>query len=208
MNKLPHPSMFETDQPVQSSLLSIHNENSAKISQVGNLPEISQKQSLSINDSEIYTNNTKQLLKNTYDNTLLTAMFFSRSNITSIQNIIKYLVHKETNNVIDSQSYSELLIIMRAIFLEYSAHPPYITNDLSQEEKVKLYKKYTSEVDRLNQIVANSIVPRIISQLKQYISYLKDASTQPSQMERPRNENIAGQKQYRSITQVLMGGDL
>jgi len=64
------------------------------------------------------------------------------------------------------------------------------------------------EVSRLNAIVINQVVPNIVSQLQQYIDYLKDASEQPYYMDKPKNVSIKGQKQYRSITQVLSGGDL
>lgn len=214
MNTLPHPSIFESKLLAQTdtrTLQNIQKQRSQKLitdmSEIGNLPN-SNKHPLTLNDKQISQNNTKQVFKNIYDNTLLTEMYFSKQNIQNIQNIIKYLVHKETNYVVDDQSYTELLIVMRSIFLEYSAHPPYIHNDMSQSAKNELYKKYTIEVDRLNQIVVNSIVPKIISQLQQYIDYLKDASTQPTQIERPQNESIAGQRQYRSITQVLIGGNL
>jgi len=214
MSALPHPSLFESKNLAPQEIRTLENIQKQRaqrlvtnISEVNHLSQ-SAKHPLTVDDKHVSNNNTKQVFKNIYDNTLLTELFFSKQNIQNIQNIIRFLVHKETNYVVDNQSYTELLIIMRAIFLEYSSHPPYVTDDMSDNEKQKLFKKYTNEVDRLNQIVINGIVPRIISQMQQYIDYLKDASTQPIQMERPKNESIAGQRSYRSITQVLIGGDL
>ena len=163
---------------------------------------------LTIDDDGLSDSNTKYLFKNLYGETLLTSLFFSKLNILNIQNVIKFNVHKETNYIIDKQSMNELMIIMRAVFLEYSRHPKLITPDMPKNEKDVLLMKYKMEVSRLNAIVINQVVPNIVSQLQQYIDYLKDASEQPYYMDKPKNVSIKGQKQYRSITQVLTGSDL
>jgi hypothetical protein len=159
-------------------------------------------------DNKISGSNTRYLFKNLYGETLLTFLFFSEKNIDNIQNLIKFVVHRETKYVIDNQSMNELLIIMRAVFLEYSRHPKLITEDMSKKERNELLKQYSQEVERLNTIVINQIVPKIISQLQQYIDYLKDASEQPYYMDKPQNDSIKGQREYRSTTQVLIGSDL
>ena len=98
---------------------------------------------------------------------------------------------------------------MRSIYLEYSAHPPLIKDDMDPILKEKLTKMYTAEVSRLNQIVIDYVYPNVISGLQQYIVYLKDASTVPYRDQQPvSSDNVKGQKQYRSITQVLLGTDL
>jgi len=159
-------------------------------------------------DNNISGSNTRHLFKNLYGETLLTFLFFSEKNIENIQNVIKFIIHKETKYIIDKQSTNELLIIMRAVFLEYSRHPKLITEKMSKEERDVLLKQYSTEVERLNTIIINQIVPKIISQLQQYVDYLKDASEQPYYMDKPKNDSIKGQKQYRSTTQVLIGGTL
>lgn len=163
---------------------------------------------LTTDDDGLSESNTRYLFKNLYGETLLTSLFFSKLNILNIQNVIKFNVHKETNYIIDKQSMNELMIIMRAVFLEYSRHPKLITPDMRQNEKEILLMKYKMEVSRLNTIVINQVVPNIVSQLQQYIDYLRDASEQPYYMDKPKNVSIKGQKQYRSITQVLTGSDL
>lgn len=160
------------------------------------------------NQESLSGSNTRFLFRNLYGETLLTFLFFSKQNIQNIQNIVKSVVHRETNYVIDDQSVNELLIIMRAIFLEYSLHPKLITENMSKEERSELFKKYTVEVQRLNLIVVNQIVPKIVSQLQQYLDYLRDASEQPVYMDKPVLDSVKGQKQYRSTTQVLIGGEL
>jgi hypothetical protein len=160
------------------------------------------------NDDSLSGSNTRHLFKNLYGETLLTFLFFSKTNIDNIQDILKFVVHRETKYIIDNQSVNELLIVMRALFLEYSLHPKLITEEMSDKERSELLKKYTIEVERLNMIVINQVVPKIISQIQQYVDYLRDASEQPYYMDKPQNDSVKGQKQYRSTTQVLIGGEL
>jgi hypothetical protein len=160
------------------------------------------------NDDSLSGSNTRHLFKNLYGETLLTFLFFSKTNIDNIQDILKFVVHRETKYIIDNQSVNELLIVMRALFLEYSLHPKLITDTMSDKERSELLKKYTKEVERLNMIVINQVVPKIISQIQQYVDYLRDASEQPYYMDKPQNDSVKGQKQYRSTTQVLIGGEL
>lgn len=160
------------------------------------------------NEDSLSGSNTRHLFKNLYGETLLTFLFFSKKNIDNIQDILKYVVHRETGYIIDNQSVNELLIVMRALFLEYSLHPKLITEEMSPKERNELLQKYTAEVARLNMIIVNQVVPKIISQIQQYVDYLRDASEQPYYMDKPKNDSVKGQKQYRSTTQVLAGGDL
>lgn len=207
-----HPSVFEAikDTPQEGrTLLNIRKERSQRLTK----PEIEKMISpghhkLTENDKFISKSNTNQLFKNLWGETLLTQMFFSKKNIENLQKIIKYTVNKETGYTVDDQSYNELLIIMRSIFLEYSAHPLLIDDTMNDETKKQLYQKYTLEVARLNEITTNTIVPKVISQLQQYLNYLHDANTQPYQVNTPINDSLSGQRDYRSITQVLLGGNL
>lgn len=209
-----HPSFFESQhqKPVENrTLLSIREERSkrlltsdvAKLKSPGSFP-LTEDGNLETKSQS----NTKYLFRNLYGDTLLTSMFFSDKNIKSIQNMVRFLVHKETNYIIDEQSNNELLIIMRSIFLEYSAHPALLDPSMTNDEKTKLLKKYTDEVTRLNEIVIQHIVPRVLTQLQQYLDYLRDASQPPSNLQRPESVSVSGTRQYRSITEVLIGGNL
>jgi Family of unknown function (DUF5761) len=171
-------------------------------------PPVQYKLTDSNGDVQIAERNASHLFKNLFGNTLLTDMFFSKKNVQNVQNLIKFLVHREIGEVIDNQSYKELLIVMRGVFLEYHAHPLLLNEKMSKTERARVIKMYTAEVSRLNEIVLNIVVPRIVSQLQQYKHYLRDASAAPSFFEVPSNESTAGQREYRSITQVLLGGDL
>jgi len=159
-------------------------------------------------DTKLSGSNTRFLFKNLYGETLLTFLFFSDDNINNIQKLIKMLVYKEMNQVIDNQSIIDLQIIMRSIFLSYSLHPKLIDESMSPQEKNALLLQYTTEVDRLNQLVVNETVPLICSQLQQYLSYLTDAGSPRYIMDKPKSDSVTGQKTYRSATNVLLGTPL
>jgi hypothetical protein len=207
-----HPSLFETtssDVPSDKrTLMIITKERSQRLTsdKIDNLKSPG-SYDFTINDKQVSGSNTRFLFKNLYGETPLTFLFFSDKNIQNIQNMLKYLVHKQNGYIIDDQSVTELLIIMRGIFLEYSLHPKLIDESMSDQEKNELKIKYTNEVKRLNKLVIDYIVPKVVSQMQQYLDYLKDASEQPYYMDKPQNVSIQGQKQYRSTTQVLLGGN-
>ena len=159
-------------------------------------------------DHKLSGSNTRHLFKNLYGETLLTFLYFSKDNIDNIQKLLKMLVFKQMNTVIDDQSNTELMIIMRSIFLEYSQHPPLIDEGMTDTTKQRLYQMYSSEVSRLNELVLNELVPLTCSQLQQYLSYIHDASTPRVFMEKPIIDTLRGEKEYRSITSVLTGSAL
>jgi hypothetical protein len=144
--------------------------------------------------------------KTVYAKNLLADLFFSSSNVTNIQNLIKFTVHSKTSEIIDLQSDDELFIIMRSVFLSYAQFPPMLTDDLSATEREEIKTKYRQEIHRLNELVINETVPDILSQLQQYKDYLRDISTAPF-IENPKNVSIKGQREYRSVTDVLTGMD-
>ena len=205
-----HPEFYERSSDLpgdKRTLLTVTDERSKRLTsrKVEDLKSPG-KYNLTPDDKKISGSNTRFLFKNLYGETPLTFLFFSDKNIQNIQNLVKLNVHKQINYIIDDQSVNELMTIMRSIFIEYSAHPPLFDEKMPEKERKILLTKYTNEVDRLNKIVVNEIVPKIVSQIQQYLDYLRDASQQPYYMDKPKNESVKGQKQYRSITQVLAGG--
>lgn len=205
-----HPELYERSPDLpgnKRTLLTITDQRSKRLPST-KLEELKSpgKYNLTPDDKQISGSNTRFLFKNLYGETPLTFLFFSDKNIKNIQNLIKLNVYKQIKYTIDDQSNNELMIIMRSIFIEYSLHPPLITEEMNDNERQLLFKKYTNEVDRLNKIVLQEILPKVVSQIQQYVDYLRDASQQPYYMDKPVNESVKGQKQYRSITQVLSGG--
>lgn len=162
---------------------------------------------LTTDDAEV-GNSNKGILKNLFNDSLLVYLFLSKDNINNVQKLIRMTVYKNIKQVIDNQSINDLMIIMRSTLLTYAEHPRIIKESMPQEEKLALLKLYTSEVNRLNELVINQCVPLIISQLQQYIVYLQDSSSPLKIMDKPVSTSVIGTKDYRSTTQVLLGSNL
>lgn len=193
----------------QRTILAVQNERSQALV-TNDLPNLKSpgRYNFTTDDTTLSGSNTKSMFKNLYGETPLTFLFFSDKNIESVQRLLRFVVHKEIGQSIDNQDTTELMIVMRSIFLEYSRHPKLIDDTMSAQMKDALLKQYTNEVDRLNQLVVNETVPRIISGLQQYLDYLKDASTQPIPHQLPKSMSSTGTKTYRSVTSVLIGSSI
>ena len=208
-----HPSKFQNNQTLDlknnRTLKSVNDERSMVFPTL-NLDKLISPGTFDFtpDDNHLDGSNTKSMFKNLYGETLLTFLFFSKDNVFNLQKLIRMLVFKEMKKVVDNQSNTELLVIMRSIFLAYSEHPLLIDESMSSQVKKELIITYTTEVDRLNQLVIDATVPLVVSQLQQYLTYLHDASTPLHIMEKPLSTSVSGTRSYRSQTQVLLGGNL
>ncbi len=108
--------------------------------------------------------------------TLLSNLFFSAKNIEIIQNGIRYAVWSQTKEkaVIGRQPNTELVIVMRGVYLDQARHlPNYIPEQIAE----------------LNEITIKKVVPTIISNIEQYRGYLQKIT---SPMEpTPRSLNVS-----------------
>lgn len=111
-----------------------------------------------------------------WENSPLSRAFFSKQNIDMIQNGIRAGVYQMSNQqfVIGNQSYDELKIIMRAIYLQHSVN---LATNLSQQ------------IQELNQMVLEYCVPRVFGEAKGYMKYLHDVSTLPVPISTPLSTN-------------------
>lgn len=215
-----HPAYFQQKSPIDNKYNKIYNddiekfENNTDKTLLSNHPEYkidkytyTKSYNLTSNDNYNSESSTKHLFKNTYGETPLTFLFFSDKNIRNIQNLIKYTVFNNTGFLIDDQNNMELNIVMRSMFIQYNNHPKLFTDDMSDDIKYNLIEQYKKEVIRLNEFVVNEVVPGIVSQLVQYIKYIKDINENKLDKYnlKPVNTNIKGEREYRSITSVLTG---
>ena len=106
-------------------------------------------------------------------------LFFSQKNVDILQQGIRYSIYTRTNRTIDNQNERELRVIMRSIYLQYSRNLP--TNIVEQ-------------VKELNSRVLDQVIPKIIIEMNQYTTYLKDASSLPIPLERGESTSSAGTK--------------
>jgi len=96
--------------------------------------------------------------------TPLSQAFFSQENIQIIQNGIRSGVYKRSNGqyVIGDQDCDSIKIIMRSVFLQYSANKP---------------SSIPQQIIELNNIVLNYCVQQVYSEAQGYMKYIDDVST-------------------------------
>jgi hypothetical protein len=111
----------------------------------------------------------------------ISRVFFSTQNIDALQNAIRYQVYIKTckQRVIDRQSDTELKVIMRATYLEHALHAS---------------KDILGAIKRLNIIVIDYCVPRILQEINIYMHYKEDISKLPVPMERGEFISTKGSK--------------
>ena len=126
----------------------------------------------------------KDLMRGNWELTPLSVQFFSNNNIKTIQTSIRRDIYEKSGDkqwVIDDQSIDELKIIMRAIFLQYSHNNE---GNINQQ------------IERLNRLVINWCVPRIMSEIQHYNFYLNDITHMPQQLSLPVNMSASGTKSF------------
>lgn len=118
------------------------------------------------------------LMGNTEPN-LLAKLFFSRKNMQIIQHKVMKDIYERSKNIYkpDYQPETELLIIMRSVYLTYAKNLP---DDL------------TKQIAELNEISYQKVVEKVYPQLLSYIAYLRDASQMYTPMEVPKNVSNTG----------------
>ena len=102
----------------------------------------------------------------------LSNAFFSEQNIQIIQNGIRAGVYHRSNGqyVIGPQDCDSLKIIMRSVFLQYSANQP---------------NNITEQIAELNKIVLEYCIQQVYSEAQGYMTYVNDVSTLVVPIERP-----------------------
>lgn len=111
--------------------------------------------------------------------------YFSRENLDWVHSNIRYEVYNNSvnNTVISKQRDIDVLDTMRRIYLQNCNNP-------ETKEQMKI------EILTLNKLVLKDIVPRILSELTQYVNYLRDIEKIKKPNELPVNTSIIGTKLY------------
>jgi hypothetical protein len=143
-------------------------------------------------DYDIRTTYTKGIFcENESDE--VTKVFFSTVNIKRVQKMLRKEIYNRTNKefALDvDQDENDLLIAMRAVFFDENGAQ-------FQKERVN------HQVKILNTKVVNTIVPDMISALKQQYEYLKEINRPLQPMARPINVNNAGRRTLPSVTTLF-----
>ena len=129
----------------------------------------------------------KTILYGTQVRTPLSDTFFSNSNMNRLQEQLIYRVYVSSGGKykIGKQSNTELQVIMRAMYLQYAKNLPY---DIGKQ------------INELNRHVVEFCLPKVISEIKQYLFYINDIQRLPAQIPHPINVSSAGTRTLKSVT--------
>lgn len=121
----------------------------------------------------------KQAISHITSRSALSDAFFSESNQKIVQNQLRYRVWIATEKqfVIGEQSYSELQLIMRSIYFQYSKNLNYSIKE---------------QIEELNNKVLEYAVDKVVSNLLQYMRYKQDISQLPIPREYPEQVSMKG----------------
>jgi len=123
---------------------------------------------------------TTSHLNTIQSDSILSQTFFSTANQTIIQNAIRYNVWKRTQKVIGEQDSLQLQIIMRSIFLQHARH--------SNEIPIR------TQIEELNRWSLEYCLPKIVSNVKQFLYYTSDISQLPIPINHAVNVSQKGSK--------------
>jgi len=190
------PAQFQPNQTrdvgVSSASITIEQIEQERRQKIGNPDLQRERYNYYQEDKSKDTTIARQVLRGTFEDTLLNQLYFSQKNIDILQNALRYNVWKESNGqfVIGKQDNTELIITMRGIFLSRARNLP-----CSIREQIKC----------LNNYVINEITPKIISQVHQYNRYIYDASHLYGENPLPHPVNVSskGTKINRSVTDMF-----
>jgi len=143
-----------------------------------------------LHDDKISNKNFSNMTNNILSKNLLSDTYFSKENIEMLQNMIRYNVWLKTNkeHIIGKQSETNLTIIMRSIYLQYSKN-----NNNNIKEQIR----------ELDTMVVEWCVPKIVTEVKQYIGYKKDIQKPIIPMEYGKYMSSAGSKSLHGDNSIL-----
>lgn len=120
-----------------------------------------------------------EVIRGIHSSTPLSCAFFANDNIEKIHQMIRYLVWKSTNEIIDKQSTDALLVIMRSVYLQYGRNQPCNIEQQTEE---------------LNVHTVKALLPNLITELKQHVSYREEIVSVRTLPDHPMNTNIRATK--------------
>jgi len=122
-----------------------------------------------------------EAVKTILQRTDLSDLYFSRENIDYLQRQLQKRVYEYSGgrHLIGRQSDTELEIIMRSYFLQFS---------LNQ------FGNLREQVLTLDNMVLDEIVPQVLSSVEQFVKYKEDVNNMYTPVNLPVDKNIKGEK--------------
>ena len=118
----------------------------------------------------------------------ISKIFYSQENITRIQKMIRKTIYEKTKGQFkldEDQDESDLLIVMRAVFMEHARFLPI---------------KIVHQIKELNKRTIEYIVPDMVTEIKQSYAYIKEINEPIKPIPRPMNVNNAGRRTLPALT--------
>ena len=159
-----------------------------RVTHISNNNTIPHSMTMAENNTNNTTKNT--ILSGTISRSPLSETFFSELNMKRLQDMLRFAVYKASGNkyVIGNQNTTDLTIIMRAMYLQYAKHLP---------------TQLKEQVYELNNYVVDFSLHKILSEVKQYLYYVKDIERLPIPLDHPKNLSSAGTRSLRSVTSTF-----
>jgi hypothetical protein len=167
-----------------------HNDENKDIKNYNKYTDIDNVNSNEKNNWATENSIQKSLLKSVYTPTPLGEVFFSPDNIKRLQNKIKKSIFIETKGKYKlqvDQNETDLLVVMRAVYIQDSYNAPY---------------RIIHQVKELNEKVINRILPDMISNIKQNEEYLNVIDKPIDPIPLPVNVSRAGRLSLPSVTTI------
>ncbi len=171
-------------------IFNYHNDENKDIKNYNKYTDIDNVNSNERNNWATENSIQKSLLKSVYTPTPLGEVFFSPDNIKRLQNKIKKSIFIESKGKYKlqvDQNESDLLIVMRAVYIQDSYNAPY---------------RIIHQVKELNEKVVNRILPDMISNIKQNEEYLNIIDKPIDPIPLPVNVSRAGRLSLPSVTTI------
>jgi len=171
-------------------IFNYHNDENKDIKNYNKYTDIDNVNSNERNNWATENSIQKSLLKSVYTPTPLGEVFFSPDNIKRLQNKIKKSIFIETKGKYKlqvDQNESDLLIVMRAVYIQDSINSPY---------------RIIHQVKELNEKVINRILPDMITNIKQNEEYLNIIDKPIDPIPLPVNVSRAGRLSLPSVTTI------
>lgn len=194
-----HPGFFEYSHELQGPLSNPLRQPSVTEDQKKDLLQqiVKGEGDVPMYDETPRKNYASKVLSNIQEVTPFSKAFFSAENIKEVQRLVRYniYIHSDKKYVIDNQDETELVIVMRSQYLSHAR----------VQADTKGFKK---EIERLNGLVVKAVLPDLLSNVEQYIGYIRDSTQAYTPLDRATNNSVRGERTLRSVSDVLVGDDV
>lgn len=136
-----------------------------------------------------YYDMSRESLRGITEESIVSKLFFSPKNVDIVQKRIITEVFRRTNGayLIEKQNEEDLQVIMRSMYIQHVRNK---------------YGHLKEQIEELNNIVVDDIVPNVISEINAYIGYLERAFAPRQILDHPQNVSIIGTKTIPSVTRT------